>query len=69
MMNDKEIEQAKRDEYIEAAEYIRRTCPHDVGGRMVLAAFMKDSIDHRYDVERKENKREDHRQSLAVLRM
>lgn len=44
MSNDR----TKDDEYIEAALHIRRTCPHDIGGQMVLAAFAKESIDRRH---------------------
>lgn len=41
------IRPTRQDKYSEAAAYIRRTIPtSDVGGRMVMAAFMKDSIDH-----------------------
>lgn len=32
----------------QAAEHIKRTCPNDIGGQMVLAAFAQDSIDQEY---------------------
>ncbi len=30
------------------AEHIQRTCPNDIGGQMVLAAFGQDSIDREF---------------------
>lgn len=42
----------KTDRYAEAANYIRRTVrPGDVGGMMVMAALLKDVIDHEADGE------------------
>jgi len=37
-----------------AVEHINRVCPHDIGGRMVLAAFAQDAIDHA-DIPEKDN--------------
>lgn len=31
---------------IRAAEHIKRVCPNDIAGQMVLAAFAQDAIDH-----------------------
>jgi len=49
-----EAEKKRRDRrYCEAAEHIRQTIPmSDMGGRMVMAAFLKDSIDHEETAER-----------------
>ena len=39
-----------------AAEHIRRQCPpSDVAGRMVLAAFAMDSINHEYGEDEEES--------------
>ncbi len=38
------------DQIIAAAEHIRRTIPaSDMGGRMVMAAFLMDEIDYRHN--------------------
>ena len=36
----------KADKLIAAAEHIKRVCPNDIGGQMVLVAFAQDAIDH-----------------------
>ncbi len=47
----------KEDQYSEAAAYIQRTIPiSDIGGRMVMAAFLKDSIDQEFKEKEKYDK-------------
>jgi len=42
-----------------AADHIRRVCPNDIGGQMLMAAFAQDSIDQRYPKEDNGPKREE----------
>ncbi len=46
--NRSDLEIQRDEATIAAAKYIRRQCPHDIAGKLVLAAFAQDSIDHRY---------------------
>ena len=36
----------KFEQVTRAAEHIKRVCPNDIAGQMVLAAFAQDAIDH-----------------------
>jgi len=46
MSDERTLQEQYEDVQIEAALYIRKQCPGDIGGQMVLAAFMQDSLDH-----------------------
>lgn len=48
----------KSEAIAQAAEHIRRRTS-DIGGQMVLAAFMQDSIDHEYETERDDSDKGD----------